>query len=311
MIERLLKILFNNFGYKVAAFAISILIWAIIQGQEIHEINKRLIVNLTIPEGYAIVGSQQRFLSISLRGPKLLLAPHLQNQIKIDLPVPIEKMGRVEIPFGPEMIAGIDPRILINFKGSSVITVVIGEKDEKRVAVKEVLIGAPAEGYFIESVTVKPSRVLVSGIRSAVATVSELTTQTIDIRGLNQSKAFNAPLNSIEGVGYEVDEVEVFVQVADSKVNKTFYNIPVDLVGAKLKSICEPSHVAIMLQSTPGVFTTLVSDQLQAFIDVSALKPGKHELDVKVKIPAETVLIETKPNRCKVNVTSFPIGESL
>ncbi len=52
--KSLLSRIFSNFPYKVLSLIIACVIWYIVQGEEILEINRRLDVTFDVPQGLAI-----------------------------------------------------------------------------------------------------------------------------------------------------------------------------------------------------------------------------------------------------------------
>ena len=68
-----------------------------------------------------------------------------------------------------------------------------------------------------------------------------------------------------------------------------------------LKLTLSPSYISVLVQGTPTDLNFIKRENFIAYVDARGLKPGRYELDVKVKIPSGTVLIETFP--VKINVT--------
>ncbi len=64
-------------------------------------------------------------------------------------------------------------------------------------------------------------------------------------------------------------------------------------MGGEYAANIYPKQVSIVIQGTPGVLSFISKADLRAFVDLSDLKPGNHDRSVQVKIPPDTVLIET------------------
>ena len=95
--------------------------------------------------------------------------------------------------------------------------------------------GAPLEGHLIEKVVITPSRIAITGIKSELLRLEELVTEPIDITNIDQSKVTEARLmvDDISTEDLSTDVVKVQLQVGDSKINKRFNNIPVEVVGSE------------------------------------------------------------------------------
>jgi YbbR domain-containing protein len=65
-----------------------------------------------------------------------------------------------------------------------------------------------------------------------------------------------------------------------------------------------PRYVSIVIQGTPGILSFIKRTDLRAFLDGRDLIPGQHERKIQVKIPPDTVLIETYPENATVEISS-------
>src|SRR5690606_38107405 len=71
---------------KLAALFLAFVVWGIIQGEQILELNREIIVNIEVPEGYLVRGETKRALAATVKGPRVLMteAPSsLEATIKV------------------------------------------------------------------------------------------------------------------------------------------------------------------------------------------------------------------------------------
>ena len=87
--------IFRNFQYKIAALILAFLFWYIVQGEEILEINRRIAVNIKVPDGYIIKGPEVRFKDATLRGSRVLLADFSTRPLEATIKVQDGKTGQV------------------------------------------------------------------------------------------------------------------------------------------------------------------------------------------------------------------------
>ncbi len=73
MIRKLANFIFHNFFYKLAAIVLAMIVWGIVQGEEVVEFNRRIKVSIQVGDGFAIKGKPYRFVEATLRGPRVLL----------------------------------------------------------------------------------------------------------------------------------------------------------------------------------------------------------------------------------------------
>ena len=64
------NLLFHNFFYKILVF-LAILLWAIIQGEQIQDKNVEIAVNVHLAPGYAVRGNTARVTVATVRGPRV------------------------------------------------------------------------------------------------------------------------------------------------------------------------------------------------------------------------------------------------
>lgn len=298
-----LSFLLRNFWYKVSSLLLALLIWGIVQGEEVMEINTRIKVNFSVANGFMVKDKPYRNVDAKLRGPRVLMGELANRPIEAKIYIPSDQVGNLEIPFDKKYIKDWDDRISITLK-NSYISVFVDEKLSRQVAVREVLQGAPAEGSIIEKVQIKPEKVTITGLKSEIVKLDEVVTEPIDITGLQQSKTVEAGiiLKGFDQKSVSDNIVKVSLQVGQSKINKRYSYIPLEVVGSEYASKVSSKTVSIVIQGTPTVISGVTKKQLNAFIEAASLVPGKYEKEVKVKIPADTVLIETIPQKVTLTI---------
>lgn len=304
MLAKLLNLIVKNFWYKVLSLFLAVLIWGIIQGEQVYEVNREIKVNIVVPEGFAIRGDEVRSKSATIRGARvwMLEAP---EPLEAEVVIPAGKAGSHRVRIDKDMIKNWNERLQL-IVHDPFMDIYVDRKIERTVPIKEVLQGTPAEGYLIEKVTIDPLVVVLTGVRSDVLKVRQIVTEPIDVSDMQESKRVEARL--IPPVGMFVsdmstDRVQVHLKVGDSKINKRFGNIPIEVVGGEYETIVRPSQVSVMVQGTPGVLNFISRNDFRAFVEVTGLAPGRYEQDIRLRIPPDTVLIETFPEKAIITVS--------
>lgn len=301
--------LFSNFQYKISALILAAIFWYIVQGEEILEINRRIQVSLKVHDGYMIKGSYIRVKDATLSGSRALLGDFSPRPIEAEITIPKGKVGRLRFRIDKEFIQNWNPRIKLTVH-DAYITVYVDEKLTRTVPIKEHLQGIPAEGYIIEKTTVEPKKVVVTGLKTEISRVQHILTEPVDLKGIQKSKSFEVNLltKELQPVELSLEQVSVSIQVGEKKINKRFGSIPIELEGQQFRTHLRPSYVSIVVQGTPGVLSFIKRSDLRAFLDIREIGPGKYEKKVQVRIPPDTVLIETFPEYVIVEVEE-PIKE--
>ncbi len=299
------ELVFKNFWYKITAVLLATLIWAIVQGEEIMELERQVSVRVLVPDAKMIRGESVVYLDATVRGPRILLGNMNQKKnIQAVLRIPDGASGDVRYRISRENIPGWDDRISIQFHEPASVSVFVDEKATAEFRIREVLQGAPNDGFTVEKVEVTPEVVSVTGLKSELKKVKEMLTEPIDVTGLTQSKTIEIPLQiqPFSNAELSFPSVSVALQIGEAKKNRRFENIPVSVVGGTVSPTLKIKSVAIEIQSTPTILNAVNEADLAAFIDVSGLEPGKFEKDVQVKIPSDTVLIEVNPKAAQIQV---------
>lgn len=303
MRPKFLAAIFRNAQYKLSALILACLFWYIVQGEEILEVNRRIVVNIKVPDGEAIRGPTTRLKDATLRGSRVLLGDLSTKPLEATIRIPEGKIGPQRYRVDHDMIKGWDNRLKLDVH-DPYLTIYVDEKASKKVMVREFLKGIPADGYIIEKTTFKPNIVTITGLKSEVEKIDEVLTEPIDVEGLDETTSFDVKLmNKDQNTALSIDKVTVTLTLGERKINKRFGAVPVEVVGSNFLTAVKPRFVSIVIQGTPGVLSFVKRSDLEAFVEARELGPGKkHERPVQVKIPPDTVLIETLPQSATVEV---------
>lgn len=302
--KRLIELLFRNLQYKATAVALACLFWYIVQADEILEINRHLVVNIKVGDGYMIKGPDTRIKDVQLRGSRVFLGDFSNKPLEATIRIPDGKTGQIRIRIDKEYIKNWDNRLKLTVL-DPYINVFVDEKASKKVGVREYLKGVPADGFIIEKTVIKPNVVTITGPKSEVEKVDEVLTEPIDVEGLSTSKSHEARVISkdLPRANLSTDRVTVNLMVGEKKINKRFGAVPVEVVGSDFLTAVKPRFVSIVIQGTPGVLSFVKRTDLEAFVDARDAEPSrKHIRPVQVKIPPDTVLIETLPQTATIEV---------
>lgn len=138
----------------------------------------------------------------------------------------------------------------------------------------------------IKSLTPSSSTVTVYGSEKALEDV-EYISAVIDISGVKENKKYNVTLKKPSGIRtMSIDEITVNM-VVDSIVTKEIAGIRINTVnlgsGLKAQALSESdSNIIVIVQGSETVIKSLDSSKISAYIDLSDLTVGEHEVSIKV-----------------------------
>lgn len=288
--------IFRNWFYKLVALSLAAAFWYMIQGKQILEINKKIVANIHTPEGTVVNGPKKILKDATLRGPRVVLGYLKDQDLEANIYIAQSTPGIYRVRINADHFANWDRRAKITVHEAAV-NISIDQIADKTVPVRELTKGSPADGYIIENISIQPSSIKISGPKSIVDSIEELNTSLLDITDIQQSKAFQTrvDVSGFESLNLSSDQVVINFQVTEKRVNRSIANVPIEPQGTGYKATFKPGFITIIIQGTPGVLNFVKKNDLRAFVDLEDLRPGMYEKPVKVKIPPETVLIETSP----------------
>jgi len=101
-----------------------------------------------------------------------------------------------------------------------VYTVIEALREKLSIKVEPRLIGNPAEGYIIESVTVEPSEVEVVGAKNQISRIESIPTQDISIEGLSESFTSFVDLQAADNMIVYPSQVKLTARIKKINTNE-------------------------------------------------------------------------------------------
>jgi YbbR domain-containing protein len=170
------------------------------------------------------------------------------------------------------------------------------------------IIGPPASGYEVKAVTVDPVAVGVGGEATAVAQLSHLDTEAIDLAGKTSSFATQVAIVAPAGITINGQStVRVSVSIGVSTVSRTF-ELGLEATGAREDLLYELSRPSVLV-TLSGPATTvdgLDATQLHATVGVASLEVGSHAVTVNFVAPEDVTLGTISPPSVDVTVRLAP-----
>ncbi len=297
LFEKILRLIFHNLGYKLLSILLAVIVWAIIQGEQVQEVSAEIQVNIHVAPGYGVRGELQRIKSATIRGPQAWLL-EVPKKLEADVYLAAGRVGRYPIRLSKDSVKNLNERLELVIH-EPYLDLFVDRLLERQVPIKESLHGTPADGFVIEKVTIDPNVTLVKGIRTDALKLRYVFTEPIDVSDLKESRTVAAKLAS-PGLGADalaVEKVQVQLTIGESKINKRFGMIPLEVVGEGHPAFVKPQFVSILVQCVPGVLSTLKASDFKAYVEAKGLSPGRYERDIKIKLPPDVELVETFPER--------------
>jgi YbbR domain-containing protein len=215
MSEKIRNLFLNNWGLKVSALILAVLIWAIVSGQEKAYSEKTLKIPIEIihvSPNVEVVSLQPEDARVALRGAANLVARiHPENMaIKIDLKnINVSSKlnyfaeDYLEIPQGIQVIS-IHPKM---------IAVYVEEFDTKELPVKIHFRGQLKAPLKMKSARVIPDRVTIIGYKSQLGDIAVVHTEEVNLDEIGASQELKVALKQTRNILKFRDRRDVDLQL--------------------------------------------------------------------------------------------------
>ena len=194
---------------------------------------------------------------------------------------------------------------LIAFDPEVITLRVASDRRTKTMPVAPTLIGSVADGYQVTGVIIEPSNVTVVGDASVLDEMNSLSTEPVDIGGLDAGYEGEMNLEVFEGIGV-LGSTSVMVRLLiDPVEGSKRFAVPVTVSGLsdRNSSDVRPREVEVTVMGTILELREIDIGQIVARVDASGLPPGEYSLRVTVQVPANTRLRAIEPSEVSVLIT--------
>lgn len=207
----------TNPWLKIASLVLAIVLWSFVVSKG------RSVIVMDVPIGFKNIPSNlevidaPKTVSIEIEGQESLLKKLRQEDISVTIDLSNFKKGKAFFPLNTDNIK-LPNTLTVTRISPQAIKFLIEEKVKKRVPVRPVIIGSPAQGYFIKAIEVIPKIIEIKGPESVVAKVYAVKTEPIDVTEITSNLQYHAYIDvSRKNLSVDNPEVEVNIIVKRTK----------------------------------------------------------------------------------------------
>lgn len=284
---------FRHLGLKVLAITLASVLWFTVAGE--HVVERSLRVPLAVrnlPTHLEIVGDLPDSVDVRVRGSSAQLSRLDPGDVVAMLDLSSDRTGQrlfhlradeVRVPYGIEVAQVMPPTISLSL-----------EKSIKRsVPIVPATDGDPAAGFVVGRILAEPSTVMIVGPESHVRDVASATTEAVNIDGKDQR------VREVVNIGVTDSQVRlvdmpqtttVVIDIWPAPIERDLMGVPVRSrnLGPRLGAQIVPEVVRVGVRGQRDALARLRPDNIDAFVDVDGLGPGRYSLRVQVD-PSEEV----------------------
>ena len=264
------EFLLEDWGLKLLALAITLILWFAVTGQRAPESRqlREIALEYQLPAELEISNEPLDKVDVTLEGSKDKLdeinARDLVARIDIGQLRPGERILRLtrenvsmNLPEGVRVVRIEPPSAALKLERSV----------ERELEVEARLEGTPAEGYEVRGVQITPARVKVRGPESRVGALDKAFTETIPLDG--QRETLNAPQVAVDVSDRSVvaldAAVAVRVEIVETQAERRIANV--DVRAATAGAEVRPQTVTAVVTGPRSVVERLRPEDLTVVIE--------------------------------------------
>ena len=257
-------------------------------------------VNLDkVPVGYELGEPELTPGSVTIVSSEANIEQIAMVKVFIDVRDLKESVRNRELPIAVYDAQGND--LSVRVEPSTVTVSLPVERPSKTVPLNINTKGELPDNIEIESME-GPTEIEVFGQKDALGEMDDISTKELDISTIEESGTVELELDFPEGVIANDEVVEVEVEVVESKELK---GIPIDIEGMDEADVTfikpEQASVDITVTGSEELIKDLKKEDLKAFIDLSGLTEGEHDIDITVEGP-DDIELDPSPEEITVKV---------
>lgn len=207
------KMLSENWTLKLISLVLALLLWMFIMGERRLEVGYLVPLELqNIPKDLMVANEVPSLVDVRVSGPRTLLMKVSPNDISIIVDLTDLKPGLTTFKRLEERL-NLPNGLRVTRLSPSFIDLKLERIKQKQVPIKIALVGEPLPGFQIGRIMAVPDKVLVEGGETELKGISEVTTEEVDLNGVNEGFSVIVPLVHRGTYTYLKDDKTTEVQV--------------------------------------------------------------------------------------------------
>jgi hypothetical protein len=304
---KLARVITNNFGAKVLAVAVALLVWFNASGQE--EVSRVRTVPLLLEglsDSLALAGPVPTTADIRVTATRRQLVALGFQRIAVVADLSGFAAGRPRIPLSGDDVRGagdLAPSRIVVLTPAA-LDVVIEPLASRRLQVSLATAGALPANVLLEELTVEPAWVTVRGPSSIIERIQHVSTKTLELARVRETTTREVELEcDPRAFACDPDRVTVTLRVSP-RAERILANVPptVLLDSDDLEAEVEPDAVSLTLEGPASVLDTLSSGDVSVLVAVAGREPASYRIAPEVILPPGVRLTEISADTLRVRV---------
>ncbi len=299
----------NNFGAKMLAVVVALLVWFNASGQE--EVSRLRIVPLILEglsDSLALAGPVPVSAELRITATRRQLLALGFQRVAVVADLSGFEAGRQRVALSGDHVRGVD-----RFEpGSIVVTqppvleVVLEPLASRRLQVSLATTGAFPTNVMLEDggLVIEPAWVTVRGPASIIERIQHVATETVELARVRETSTRELELDcDPRAFACEPDRVTVTLRVSP-RAERILANVPptVLLDSDDMDAEVDPEAISLTLEGPASVLDTLSSGDVSVLVSVAGREPASYRVVPDVILPLGVRLTEISADTLEVRV---------
>ena len=301
----------KNWVLKLVSLFFALFLWYFVVGEDKVDMNVTLPVEIVnLPRDLIISNQFKKQIEVTISGQRSLIRGMAEQHISRSIDLSKAAPGTVVIQNDPDSISLPRGLIILRVQPPT-LTLLLDRLIQKELPIKSELVGKVHKDFRLDSVTVDPLTIKISGPQSILDQEENLSTAPIDINGLNQSAVKQVSLDLKHEISDLIGEpvVAVRLNVSELKKEMEFADIQIDFEHDKGK---QREMIYRLLPPTVSINAEIPQRMIRkpnglrslfkATIKPETLKPGSLKLKVLVEASPQIKIISVLPDTVTLEI---------
>jgi YbbR domain-containing protein len=304
----------KNWVLKLVSLFFALFLWYFVVGEDKVDMNVTLPVEIVnLPRDLIISNQFKKQIEVTISGQRSLIRGMAEQHISRSIDLTKATPGTIVIQNDPDSIS-LPRGLSILRVQPPTLTLLLDRLIQKELPIKPILVGKVHKDFRLDSVTVDPMTLKISGPQTILDQEEHLKTVPIVINDLSESAVKQVSLALKNEISDLIGEPVVAVRLNLSALKKEmkFTDIPIDFEHDKGKQTeiiyrLSPPKVSIKAEIPQGMIRKPngLKSLFQARVKPENLQPGSLKLKVLVEAPTQVKIISVSPDTVtlKINET--------
>lgn len=302
-------LVFADWGLKVVAFLIALVLWLAVTGQRAPATARMRGVPLlfVLPPDMDVSNEPREEVEVTLRGSRRTLDAVRAGDLAVTFDASAQRPGERLVRLTPsnirlELPEGVSREgLTVERIEPATVPLRLERRVERELEVEPRVEGRPAEGYELLGVESRPARVRVRGPESHVAALHKAPTEAILLDGRTDN--FVAPQTAIDISDRKVVSLDavadVIIRVGEVRVVRRLDGVAVRLADGATGEP-QPARVSVELRGPRSAVEKLRAQDITLLLEPDGEGPPRARLLLPPALEGRVELVSTQPAQIKI-----------